>query len=191
MRIPGKPNSSRNATTSGVITPRSSAMIGSSPSVLRIAVKSSFPGASTHWPRSAVLSPPGISQHAAKVVHARDVDDCERCAHALDPPFKAVGTHAFPVVERITPELSGAAEVIRWHTGDDDGLAVFVEFELLGVGPNVCRVLRDEDRQIADDPHPALVRVSLQSKPLPEEEKLVEHVRFDLFAQLVACMVEC
>ena len=48
-----------------------------------------------------------------------------------------------------------------------------------------------EDRQIADNLHAELVRVTLQRKPLPEKEKLVKPVGFDLFAQLFARVFEC
>src|SRR5262249_39296872 len=99
--------------------------------------------------------------------------------------------HAFPVVKRIAPELSGAAEVIGRHACDDDGLTILVELKLLGVGPNVSGVLRDKDRQIANDADATLVGVSLQGKPLTEEEKLVKHVFFNFFAQFVARTFEC
>src|ERR1051326_3637697 len=51
-------------------------------------------------------------REATKVIDARDIDHRERRAHAFDTPLETVGEHAFPVVERIAPELSGAAEVI-------------------------------------------------------------------------------
>src|SRR6185369_10493673 len=75
-------------------------------------------------------------------------------------------------------------------TGDDDWLAIRVKFELLGIGPNVGRILGHEDRQIADNADAALVAVTLQREPLPEEEKLVEHVRLDFVAQLFARALE-
>ena len=60
--MPGRPSPSRSASTSGVMTPRSSATIGSSPSAARTASKSAAPGPFTQRPLTAVLAPPGISQ---------------------------------------------------------------------------------------------------------------------------------
>jgi hypothetical protein len=60
--MPGKPNFLRRASTSGVITPRSSAMMGIGPSALVMALKSPSPGPGTHRPFTAVGSLAGISQ---------------------------------------------------------------------------------------------------------------------------------
>ena len=64
--MPGKPNRVRSASTSGVMTPRSSAMIGSLPSAALIASKSAAPGPFTQRPFTAVGSLAGISQAASK-----------------------------------------------------------------------------------------------------------------------------
>ena len=60
--MPGKPNFLRRLSTSGVITPRSSAMIGIGPRALAMALNSASPGPGTHWPFTAVGSLAGISQ---------------------------------------------------------------------------------------------------------------------------------
>ena len=64
--MPGKPKSSRSFSTSGVMMPRSSAMIGKSALCAKIFVKSSRPGTSSQWPLTAVFSIAGIDQHAWK-----------------------------------------------------------------------------------------------------------------------------
>ena len=58
----GKLKVSRNATTSGVMTPKSSAMIGSSPRFFLRERRKSIPGALTQRPFSAVLALPGTAQ---------------------------------------------------------------------------------------------------------------------------------
>ena len=60
--MPGKANWRRSATTSGVITPRSSAMMGSAPSSRAMASKSASPGPGSQRPLTAVASLAGISQ---------------------------------------------------------------------------------------------------------------------------------
>ncbi len=64
--MPGKPKRSRSASTSGVMTPRSSATIGSSPNARRSASKKPPPGPFAHRPSTAVAASPGTSQYASK-----------------------------------------------------------------------------------------------------------------------------
>ena len=64
--MPGRANRSRNATTSGVISPRSSARNGSLPNAAFAVVKKSAPGPTTQRPRLAVADPAGTCQAAAK-----------------------------------------------------------------------------------------------------------------------------
>ena len=64
--MPGKPYRSRSASTSGVMTPRSSATIGSSPRAASSASKNAAPGPFTHRPSTAVSASPGTSQYASK-----------------------------------------------------------------------------------------------------------------------------
>ena len=64
--MPGKANCVRSASTSGVMTPRSSAMIGSLPSAALTAWKNAAPGPFTQRPLTAVGSLAGISHAASK-----------------------------------------------------------------------------------------------------------------------------
>ena len=63
---PGGGTSSRSATTSGVMTPRSSAISGNPPRAVRAARNSSLPGPGTHRPDRAVGRRPGSATPAAK-----------------------------------------------------------------------------------------------------------------------------
>ena len=62
LGFPGRASSSRRRSTAGVITPRSSAIRGSSPSSAAAASKSARPGPGRQWPWSAVASPSGTAQ---------------------------------------------------------------------------------------------------------------------------------
>ena len=66
--MPGKPSASRSASTSFVITPRSSAITGSSPSSASAARKTDFAGAGEPVAGASVelVRPFGIAQKAAK-----------------------------------------------------------------------------------------------------------------------------
>ena len=60
--IPGKPVASRNSITASSIKPKSSAIIGKSPSSFFTASNKSNPGPFTHSPPVASVAPAGISQ---------------------------------------------------------------------------------------------------------------------------------
>ena len=81
--IPGSPSSSRSRSTGGVITPRSSAISGSSPSSRAAASKTARPGPRRQRPRSGgvVARRDGpVGDEAAEVVDARQVDQLEASA---------------------------------------------------------------------------------------------------------------
>ena len=63
--MPGKPVASRNATTLGVRSPRSSAMIFACGNAARTERKKSSPGALIHSPVRAVGALAGIRQYAS------------------------------------------------------------------------------------------------------------------------------
>src|SRR5581483_2949273 len=47
-----------------------------------------------------------VRNEAAEVVDAREIEESERPAEALDPPAVSVPPHRAPVVERVPPELA-------------------------------------------------------------------------------------
>jgi hypothetical protein len=63
-------------------------------------------------------------------------------------------------------------------------VAVLAEQQQLGVGPDVARVGRDKERQIADQPHASIVRVALETVRLASEQELREPDELDLIPQL-------
>src|SRR6185503_6555923 len=98
---------------------------------------------------------PPVSREAAEVVDAYAVGELQAAAQAVDPPRVTVGRHALPAVERVAPALAGGAEVVRRHAGDVERPAALVEVEQLLMRPHVGAVVRDVDRQVAEQPHPA------------------------------------
>ena len=125
-----------------------------------------------------------ISFKAAEMVETHHVEHLERCPHALNPPTKTISQHPLPVVERITPELSGGAEIVRRYAGHNNRPPIRLELELIRISPDICRVLRHKDRNIANEADAALVAIGLERKPLPEEKKLIELMRLNLLVQI-------
>ena len=78
-----------------------------------------------------------VGFETAEVVEADDVVKLARAADAVDPPAESLLGENIPVVKRIAPALAGGREVVGRYAGDADGLEFIVEFEQLGVNPDV------------------------------------------------------
>ncbi len=160
--------------------PRSSATIGSPPRPRR----SGFEERQRRGPRPIRRRAPSarVGRHlpvggeAAEVVDAHEVGELEAAAQAVDPPAVAVLRHAVPAVERVAPALAGGAEVVGRHAGDVARPAALVEVEQLLMRPHVGAVVRDVDRQVAEQADTAPRGGAAQLPPLGEEEELHEAV---------------
>src|SRR3990167_6793698 len=82
----------------------------------------------------------------AEVVHAQQIEASEFGVHARDPPAKAVGLHAPPVVQRIPPALALSREIIRRYPRHHRGQAVIVELEIFALNPDIHAVVRHKYR---------------------------------------------
>ena len=108
----------------------------------------------------------------------------------LEPPLIAGAVHFLPVVQRISPQLSGGGEQVRRNSGDAPGIQPFVQFEQLRVRPHVGAVRGNVYRDIAYDLYPVLVAVAVESVPLPPEDVLHEFVELYLVLQFVRVLLD-
>ena len=106
------------------------------------------------------------------LVDAQHVVDLALVGDAALPPGVAVMLHKIPVKEGVAPELAAGGEPVGRTARHLGGQQVFVQLELLGVGPYVHAVAGDVDGQIPDDGHPPGVGVLPEGEPLAEEEVL-------------------
>ncbi len=113
-----------------------------------------------------------VRLEAAEVVEADDVVEEMRAADAVDPPGEAGLLEDVPFVEGIAPALAGGREIVRRDTGDADGGEVGIQFEELGVGPDVGRVVVDEDGDVPDEANVAGCAVVAKGLPLLVKRKL-------------------
>ena len=91
----------------------------------------------------------------------------ERPPQPLDPPAVALLGERVPVEERIAPVLPQGAELVRRCAGHG------TLQEELRMGQMVDAVLGDIDRDVPDQPDPALACVLAQRRPLAVEANLV------------------
>ena len=127
-----------------------------------------------------------VARVADEVIEADGVEQRQRRPEAGDPPGEPGGAHLRPAVERVAPALAGGAEVVGRHAGHQRRLAGVVEIELMAVQPDVGAVVRQEDRQVADEADPARVGVLAQRLPVAEEAPLHESGEVDLVGQRLA-----
>ena len=166
--MPGRWNWSRSAVTSGVISPRSSAMKRQGAEALldgleELGARASDPLARLRR-RGSRRHVPG-RREGAEMIQPDHVHLGQQRAKAVDAPAISALAKRVPVVDGVAPELPVRAEVVGRHSGDDRRVVVGVEQEQLGVGPDVARVGRDEERQIADQPHAPVMRVFARDVP--------------------------
>ena len=86
---------------------------------------------------------------------------------------------------------SPAPRVVRWYAGDDDWLASSVEFEQVLVGPDICAVVGDEDRDVAHDAYSKFFGSASERAPLVEEKELSKDVVVDARGQLGSRSSQC
>src|SRR6185369_12515209 len=127
-----------------------------------------------------------IAFEAAEVIEPDGIETLDQMRQPPFPPGIAIGTHRRPVVQWIAPTLAGGAEVVRRHARHDRRLALRIQQVLRGVGPDVGRVVRDEDRRVADDAHTARVRMAAHTLPLLHELPLHETPETDLLRRVLA-----
>ena len=120
------------------------------------------------------------------MVDADDIAEAHGGGKRESPPVVGVVLHGFPVVDGVAPVLAGGAEVVGRGAGVGAGAAVAVEFEEVGVGPDVGGIVGDEDGEVAEDLDVVGVGVFAEGGELAEEEELGEAFLLDLFVEFLA-----
>ena len=110
------------------------------------------------------------------MIEARPIHQLEHSADSINPPLVARFRQYAPAIERIPPQLSRRAEVIRRHARNRPRRTVRIEIKDFRICPYIGAVVRDKDGYIADDLYASAVAVALQVAPLPEELILDELV---------------
>jgi hypothetical protein len=127
-----------------------------------------------------------VGGEAAKVVDSEAVEQGCRRTHATNPPGIAGLLHVVPVVDRVAPELTVLAEVVRRNASYAARSALFVQLKLLGRAPDVRTVQRNIDGQIAHNLNAVTVGVGFQPCPLFKEQPLNKLVEANAFFQAFA-----
>ena len=111
---------------------------------------------------------------ASEMVNANNVNKVIKLFEAKFPPFVIVFFHCRPIVQRISPKLTGRAEIIGRNSRNFFGSAFLVKLEKFLISPSVRAVRRNENRHIAHNLNSALTGVSVQFMPLAMENILLK-----------------
>jgi hypothetical protein len=117
---------------------------------------------------------------AAEVIDSDDIIKFKGGFESGDPPRETLCSVGFPSIKRISPALSGLAEVIGGYSRDDRRLPVGLKKEKLRSAPYICAVVSYKDRDVPDDRDPTLFCLFPKQVPLPEKKKL-ENLGFPVF----------
>ena len=110
-----------------------------------------------------------IAVEPAEMVDAHRIVQRKGAANTVDPPGKPLFLVHFPIVHGVAPELPRRRKIVGRDARHLAAGQVFVELEEMRVRPHVRRIVRDVQRQVADDAHAAGMRILLQSLPLPRK----------------------
>src|SRR5205814_2903900 len=105
----------------------------------------------------------------SKMIDTRDINQLQSRPHSLNPPLESISTHAIPVEQRIAPVLPGLAEIIRRHARNHHRRSVRIQLKLVGIGPNICGVVRHKNWHVSYNLNPLTIAIRFQFKPLPKE----------------------
>src|SRR5262249_38617180 len=133
-------------------------------------------GAGTRDPPSRLCSlcpgryVPGCRK-GTEVIQANQVDVGQQRPQARDAPTIAGLTQSVPIIDGVAPKLSLRTEVNWRYTSDNARPALRIQQKKLRVSPDVARVWRDEEGQVADQAQPLGASMRLEPLALAEQQK--------------------
>ena len=110
--------------------------------------------------------------------------------NALHPPVKPGLSVHFPVVKRISPQLSRCRKAIRRTASYLRGLIVFIQLKQPGACPCICAVHGNIDGNISNDPDSLFIGIRFQLPPLLIKFKLHVLLKFDIKIQLFPVIIQ-
>src|SRR5262249_15513812 len=127
------------------------------------------------------LSRPGVGRpcrhvpgrnETAEMIQANRVHVAQQRPQTVYQPAIPQLTKNLPVVQWIAPELPKCTEIVGGYTGDKSRPPMLIEQKELRMRPNIARVGRDEERQVADQSETLGTCVALQPLRLAEHQEL-------------------
>ena len=115
------------------------------------------------------------------MVHPHKVKLCQGAPYPPDPPLIAILLHCLPVIKGIPPVLPLRRKVVRRAPSPQRGIAVFIQLELLPIGPDIRTVHCRIDWQIPNQCDPQLPGPFFYQAPLVEKRILLFFQCFQLF----------
>ena len=80
------------------------------------------------------------SCETSEVIQTNHIYMTQQTADSFDAPLISRGTKRIPVVDRIAPELSLSAKVVRWDSSDQTRSPLLIEQEKLWMSLNITGI---------------------------------------------------
>jgi len=119
-----------------------------------------------------------------EVVNAHHIKKAEVMGKPLYPPAVPGLLKYVPAVNRISPELTGCAEIVRRHTGDAERPFVLIQFEEVCMCPDIGAVIADIDGYIANEFYALVITIIFQRMQLFEKQILKKFLPFNGFLKV-------
>jgi hypothetical protein len=120
-----------------------------------------------------------VGDEAPKMVNSQRIKKLEVMGNPFYPPLVAVFFENTPTINRVAPQLPSLTEIVGRDTRDEGRCFFPVQFEEVGVCPDICAVKAYVDRQVPKEVHALLLAIGFKRVPLLEEKILPEFVSFE------------
>src|ERR1700757_2514125 len=111
-------------------------------------------------------------REAAEVIQPNRIYVGEQGTYSIDRPAITRRTQRVPVVNRIPPQLSLRAEIVRRNACQEARPAILIKQEQFGVSPDITGIRRYKEWQIADESHALGMCKVLELISLAKQQKL-------------------
>jgi hypothetical protein len=108
------------------------------------------------------------------VIDPDHIEQTEVVGYAVYEPPVLILCHPIPIIDRIAPQLSSTAEVVRGHPSLEPWTPVFGQLEQLGMCPDIRTIEGQVYRDIPYQTDPMLAAGFLELGILSPKQELIE-----------------
>ena len=128
---------------------------------------------------------------STEMINPYNIIQTETIGNSFDPPFISGVTMHFPVIQRVSPELTSRGKSIRRASGHLCRAILLIEFEEPWVCPGIRTVHCYIDWNITNDLDSFFIGISFQFHPLLAEFKLHIFLKFNFEIHFFSVIIQC
>ena len=127
---------------------------------------------------------------SAEMVNSYNIIQTEAISNSFYPPFITGVTMHFPIVQRISPELTCCRKSIRRAPCNLCRAVLLIQFEQPRICPGICTVHCYIDRNIADNLNAFFICICFQFHPLLTEFELHVFLKFNFKIHFFSVIIQ-